>query len=242
MSEEAERRDLIQEIYGELPPLHTAAAYRNAREVARLIANGTDVNLLDRRGLAAVELAVGAPTILAMLLAAGANPRMSYAGCCPMRSAICEGCYESFRMLVQRAGLDCCDRPHHKSLIWMASKFATLKSNINNSSHRRMASLLLAAGARAEDRFVCTPNVVRIIANRFDTDHWAVVCSKDAVKAAALNLQRERMTDICIALQSLRLPALTTVLILREACSLPGASLRFAHCWAVATKVKHMVF
>jgi hypothetical protein len=120
---------------------------------------------------------------------------------------------------------------------------------------QRVVSLIIAAGvtstAKVEHRplgeFLCWRIPGFVISMSLSSAEcgpralgdYNLACGNDAVKSAAFDLARDRMTEVCIALQSLRLPALLTVLILRKSCAPPGSSLRFRHCWAVSTKVKH---
>lgn len=57
----------------------------------------------------------------------------------------------------------------------------------------------------------------------------------------AFDLMRERLAEVCIALQSLRLPVLLTVMVLEESCEPPNANLRMYDTWRVAALVKHFI-
>lgn len=82
------------------------------------------------------------------------------------------------------------------------------------------------------------PAAAADVENIRSSDWRSYALPKALVKAAAFDLARQNMLKVCLGLQPLDLPALLTVMILREVCAPAGSSLRFRHCWAVAVKVK----
>lgn len=237
-----------------IPALHTAVCRQDVRAVKRLIASGAEVDLRDGDGRTALILAVDVPEIVALLLMAGANARAASGGVCALHRATAKGRYESVRLLLQRVGLLCCDHAmFHDPPIRTATINLACLEPFEGAVYGRITSLLLAGGARlsdAHEREITHYGFYRatLFADADPAQNaeaavtgWHVARKSGAIKAAAFDLQRERMTDVCIALQSYHLPALVTVFILREACAPPGSSLRFSHCWEVATKVKHLL-
>ena len=71
------------------------------------------------------------------------------------------------------------------------------------------------------------------------TANYGYAAHRKTVECAALEIMRPRMTEICIGMQPLGLPALLTVLLIEEACWVPGTEFRRAHTWAIAATVKH---
>lgn len=59
------------------------------------------------------------------------------------------------------------------------------------------------------------------------------------VEMSGFRAIRTRMTDVCIALQAIELPALLTTLILEEDCEPFARQLPFHYLWDVAVRVKH---
>jgi ankyrin repeat protein len=98
-----------------------------------------------------------------------------------------------------------------------------------------------------EDRIGFYNNAIALAAghNYIDTVELLVAHGAD-VKNAISNLHpyyhprfecRERFAEICIAMQSMRLPALITVKLLKAAC--PWSTLKFHSKWNLACAVKH---
>ena len=87
--------------------------------------------------------------------------------------------------------------------------------------------LLLAAGV--------DPPTARMICD----DAVGIESARQTIQRVGLDEIRERAFEICLALQSLRLPALQTVLILTEACAPFAAQLDFHRLWNLVVKVKH---
>lgn len=213
-----------------MPALHLAVSRQDPRAVRRLLLSGANVDELDEDGRTALLRAIEIPEIVALLLDAGANARVSYDGKCALYRATCIGCYESVRLLLQRVALRCCDGEAPHSTLLFRTLCNMDRDDIQAPVYERIASLLLAARAK---RFCPVPesNAFQLSAN----PRWFAARQKGAIEAEAFQLYRKRMADICIALQSQDLPALLTVLILRATYG----SLGFRHCWEVVTKVKH---
>ena len=68
---------------------------------------------------------------------------------------------------------------------------------------------------------------------------FARALSRPMIERAAFELARPHMTEICIGLQELNLPALLVVFIIEEASKLEFTRFRRAHTWELACTVKH---
>lgn len=202
--------------------------------VRALIAAGADVECYDSgTGMTPLIYAYDYPEIVTLLLRAGAcvhtvskQPSASFTA---LYFAAKHGSVQSVRLLLCHGAAQLHSLPCYvPGYLHNPISGIFRKGCAEQPSYKRILRMLVACGILTE---------IGVVHNSFLA--WRLSVTKSELKAAAFDVQRDRMAEICLALQSMQLPALLLVLILREACTATETRLRFSHCWAVATKVKH---
>lgn len=225
--------------------LCVAARCGDAPAVRALIERGDDVDAGLSERTVPLVLAVPWPDVVALLLRAGAVPTER-----ALLRAIKKREYTSVRLMMAHL-------PHDRRTTLVQSRSvprAAVAAMCGLEPANQRACCRIAALVQVAGGVISAHDESDLPYRAFFTDDGSEDGSlratetlrnsrnKDSRKQAVFDLQREQMTSTCIALQGLGLPALVTVFILRAACSLPSATLRFADAWLVATKVKHASF
>ncbi len=201
---------------------HEAAGNSNERVLALVIAGGADVNKPDDLGSTPYHSAASNRNekVMALLIAAGAQ----------VDETAC-----SIAVQVGNARV-------LALLLLVAPDQAQFCMAIATSSNKYLgARMLVAAG------IACTQADIDRLPRKARRDRWQRV-SEDAVgisrahkemQMVGFSVIRERASQICIALQSLRMPALQLCEIVIEDCVPFAARLDYYLIWNLVVAVKH---
>ena len=213
--------------------LFAAAIGGDVVAVHGLIARGADVSASNAGGMTPLMMAVGCTEILSLLLRAGADAcavaKQPWPGFSALYMAAQDGRIESVRLLLRYGAASLykfCDCT--RGLLPNPITAIVTSRDFKMPRFKRIVNMMAVSGVFDESKCPYQRDM-----------ELRPKLTNSELKAAAFDLQRDRMAEICMALQSMHLPALLLVLILREACVVTDVRLRFSHCWAVATKIKH---
>ena len=227
--------------------LYAAVWNNNIRWVADILAGPQAViNLNDQDGIEwftplMVAVCNDSTQIVQMLLNAGADQRLrSGEGQTALFYAVAYGSAKTVCVLLANLlRLDVDVKTIVCSLkFWAMRRFRTQGCNMDAD----ILSMLLAADEH------CVDVANNSIGCDKHKEHWGEICDdcwlsracwRDMVQKAACTIMQRRITEICFAMQNMRLPTLLTVMILEEACAMPNTEFKMYHLWTLAAKVKH---
>jgi ankyrin repeat protein len=233
--------------------LHWACRQSAGQRCAQLLLDaGCDVNAASQQHMTPL-MRVGSPRTAEMLLERGALvDAADVDGWTPLFWCVLEGDQRATIRVLVRAGANVARRGHDgESALQRAVKWgncgnvcallafgadpnqidANGRSPLSHCKVREIAALLVAAGAQLPTG--CTAEVDAMFA---DVDVPAALRS---LQIERFLLVRQRASEVSVALQSLQLPALLTVLVLYELCESDEDSIPMHFMWRLSVAVKH---